>query len=94
MTMSLDIPQGERGRLRLFHLEMGAEELRFLSEEGAIRDVLGVGASSKFLRGEVDSGGIRGAMWTQNVVNRMILVRFQIFGEVLQSRPVDTSYCK
>ncbi len=43
MTMSLDIPQGESGRLRLFHLEMGAEELRFLSEEGAIRNVLGVG---------------------------------------------------
>lgn len=37
----LHIPTSERGVLRLFALDMRPEELRFLREDGAIRDVLG-----------------------------------------------------
>lgn len=39
----LHIPTSERGVLRLFALDMRPEELRFLREDGAIRDVLGTG---------------------------------------------------
>lgn len=42
MTDPLIMPPGERGKLRLFALDMRPEEIRFLREPGAIRDVLGV----------------------------------------------------
>jgi hypothetical protein len=42
MTPSLNIPSGERGILRLFSLDMPAEQVRFLSEPGAAAQMLGV----------------------------------------------------
>ncbi|MFK7754786.1 MAG: hypothetical protein AB8B51_19845 [Sedimentitalea sp.] len=41
MTAALDIPALERGVLRVFQLEMRPEQIRFLREDGAVRDVLG-----------------------------------------------------
>ena len=42
MTAPLTIPADERGLLRLFSLDMPAEQARFLSEPGAAAQMLGV----------------------------------------------------
>lgn len=41
MTTTLSIPPGERGILRLFSLDMPAEQARFLTEPGAAAQMLG-----------------------------------------------------
>jgi len=42
MTDPLTVPAGERGIIRLFALDMPPEQVRFLSEPGAVAQLLGV----------------------------------------------------
>ena len=42
MTGTITIPSGERGVIRVFALDMRPEQVKFLTEPGALEQVLGI----------------------------------------------------
>ena len=42
MTGVIHIPEGERGHIRVFNLDMRPEQVRFLREPGALAQILGI----------------------------------------------------